>query len=76
MLVKRKGNNETTYDYPSKFRGTHHFLSEKVKPLKSAHRLCTGLNVLEDNVGLSAHLIRLHGHDVEDGAVGGEEGVE
>lgn len=60
----------------SKMGSTHHFLAEKVKSLKSAHGLCTGLNVLEDHVSLASHFVRLHGHDVEDGAVGGEQGVE
>jgi hypothetical protein len=44
--------------------------------LERAHGLCAGLDVLEDDMGLSAHLVRLHSHHVEDGAVGGEEGVE
>lgn len=63
-------NCQTTY------RETHHFLSEKVEPLKSAHGLCAGLDVLEDDMGLSAHFAGLHSHDVEDGTVSGEEGVE
>jgi hypothetical protein len=54
---------------------THHLLSEKVEPLKGAHGLCAGLDVLEDDMGLSAHLASFHGHDVEDGAISGEEGV-
>lgn len=57
-------------------RGTYHLLAEKVKSLKSAHGLCAGLDVLEDDMGLSAHLVRLHGHNVKDSAVGGKEGVE
>jgi hypothetical protein len=59
-----------------RYKETYHFLAEKFKSLKSAHGLCAGLNVLEDDMGLSAHLVRLHGHDVQDSAVGGEEGVE
>lgn len=59
-----------------KIRVTHHLLAEKVKSLESAHGLCAGLDVLEDDMGLSAHLVRLHSHDVKDSAVGGEEGVE
>jgi len=60
----------------SKMGETHHFLPKKVKPLKSAHSLCTGLNVLEDHMSLASHFVRLHSHDVEDGAVGGKQRVE
>jgi hypothetical protein len=60
----------------SKMSSTHHFLAEKVKPLKRAHGLCTGLNVLKDHMSLTSHFVRLHSHDVEDDAVGGEQRVE
>lgn len=63
-------SHQTTFQEP------YHFLAEKIESLESAHCLCACLDILEDDMGLSAHLVRLHGHDVEDSAVGGEEGVE
>lgn len=57
------------------YERTYHLLAEKVKSLKSAQCLCAGLNVLEDNVCLAAHFARLHSHDIEDGTVGGEQGI-
>jgi hypothetical protein len=51
---------------------THHLLAKKVESLKGAHGLCTGLDVLEDYMGLASHFVRFHSHDVEDGAIGRE----
>lgn len=55
---------------------THHFLAKEFEPLKSAHRLCAGLDILKHNMGLTTHFAGLHGYDIEDGTVGGEQSVE
>ena len=38
--------------------------------------MCAGLNILEDNMSLTTHLVRLHGHDVEDRPICGEQGIK
>lgn len=55
---------------------SHHLLPEKIKPLQTPHRLCSHLYISEGHVRLSAHLVVSYRVDVEDGAVGREEGVE
>lgn len=74
MLVNRESTGICKHRI--KNRGTYHLLAKEVESLKSAHGLCAGLDVLENDMGLSAHLVRLQGHNVKDSAVGGEEGVE
>lgn len=69
-------NQWTLCNHQARYRGTNHLLAEKVESLECAHGLCAGLDVLEDDMGLSTHLAGLHSDHVEDGAVRGEEGVE
>lgn len=55
---------------------TNQLVTEELKPLQRAHSLCSCLRIAEYNVRLPSHLHRLHGDDIEDGSIGGEEGVE
>lgn len=55
---------------------TNQLVTKELKPLQRAHSLCGCLRIAEHDVRLSSHLHRLHGDDIEDGAVGGKEGVE
>lgn len=57
-------------------RVTNQLVAEELKPPQRAHSLRGCLRIAEHDVRLPSHLHRLHGDDVEDRAVGGEEGVE
>lgn len=55
---------------------TYHLLPKELEPLTRAHCLIGALYVAKEDVRLSAHFARFHGGDIEDRAVGGEEGIE
>lgn len=55
---------------------TYHLFPKKFKPLKRAHGLRTSLDIFENNVGLTAHFFGLHGHNVQNNAVGGKKCVK
>lgn len=55
---------------------TYHLFPEEFESLQSPQCLCTSLDILEHNMGLASHFGGLHGHNVENGAVCGEQGIE
>lgn len=55
---------------------TNQLVTKELKSLKRAHSLRSRLRIAEHDVSLPTHLHRLHGDDIEDRAVGGEERVE
>lgn len=55
---------------------TDHLLPEKIKPLQRSHGLRARLHVSKRDVRLASHLVVPKSDDVEDRAVGREEGVE
>lgn len=56
--------------------GAYHLLAKEFKSLKRTHCLRTSLDILEHNMSLSAHLLGLHGHHIQNGPVGREKGIE
>lgn len=55
---------------------SHHFLSKEVEPLQRSHSLRTSLNISKCYMRLASHLTILECDDIQDRAIGREEGVE
>jgi hypothetical protein len=55
---------------------THQVLAKEIKALQSAHGLCRGVDIPEDNVRLAPHLHGFERDDIQNNAVCREQHVE
>lgn len=55
---------------------THHFSTKELEPLQCSHGLSRSLDISENNVCLTTHLLCPQSHNIENGTIGREEDIE
>lgn len=55
---------------------THHFSAKELEPLQCSHGLGRSLDISENDMCLTAHLLCPQSNNIEDRAIGGEENIE